>query len=215
MPITDRTTTQTVVSNWPYDFQRIDGENYLSSSPKFGTLFGAPFAGTGSGTGASDPLWNFLTAFAKELNDFDRTQNRLYSQKFLETATGVELEKIAREVGITRRAGETDSKLRFRARVRRAAASSNATAEDIRALLQITFGKESLSKITVSQSTAEPVTRFEIPKTLFDTIPITKTELEDELRRAYPAGYDVNITTPGTFNLGASGGSGIGNGTLT
>jgi hypothetical protein len=183
----NKTDTPDVVDRWPYRFQHIaDG----------------------------DPLWDYLGAFASELHQIDVFIDELYEQRFLETATGRELEKLAAEVGVTRQDGETDTDLRFRARLRKAIAASDGTADDIETIMSIAFEDKDLSNIDVVHSTGAPVTQFRVPQPYLDDIPLTRADFESELVRAFPAGYGVEVATSDTWLLGESGSQGLGQGKL-
>lgn len=183
-PLTD---TRTLVSNWPYGFQYIDN---------------------------GDPLWNYLSAYVTEFQEIETQANELYDQRFLDTATGKELEKLAAEVGVIRETGESDDALRFRAQLRKAIAASNGTAEDIKDILILAFGEDTLADIDVTDVSGEPVTSFNLPQESLDDIPLSLSEFESELERAFPAGYGVRVTTSDTWLLGQSGSQGIGQGAL-
>lgn len=187
MTFTEHTDTPALVKRWPYGFQHI---------------------------GEHDPLFDYLSGYASELQQIDVFIDELYEQRFLESATGHELEKLAGEVGVTRDDGETDESLRYRARLRKAVAASDGTPSDIEVILQIAFSEETLGEINVTHSPGAPVTQFNIPGNEIDNIPISRAEFESELERAFPAGYGVVVARSDTWLLGESGAQGVGNGGL-
>lgn len=182
-----KTDTPALLERWPYDFQKIrDGDEY----------------------------YDYLGAYVTELHQIDVFIDELYEQRFIDTATDRELEKLAASVGITRLAGEGDDDLRFRAKLRKAVAASDGTPEDIEVIMALAFGEDELENIEVSKVTGDPVTQFDVPQPALDDIPLTRPEFEDELERAFPAGYGVNVVTGNTWLLGESGSQGIGQGKL-
>jgi len=187
MTFIDKTNTPDVIDRWPYDFQHIDD---------------------------SDKLWDYMSAFASELRHIDVFIDELYEQRFLKTATGRELEKLAGEVGVTRQAGENDADLRYRTRLRKAIAASDGTAEDIETIMSIAFEDKDLSNIDVVHSTGEPVIQFRVPQPYLDEIPLSRPDFQTELERSFPAGHGVEVSTSDTWLLGQSGNQGVGQGKL-
>jgi hypothetical protein len=188
MAFKEATTTRGLVDNWPYRFQRIpEGE----------------------------PHWDYLSAYSAEMATLDASINDLYDSRFLESASGRELEKLAAGAGrITRRDGENDDSLRLRAQLRKVAAASDGTAQDIRAILVVAFGADNLEQVKVSHSAGSPVLQFQIPSQYIADLPLSRSEFEDELRRASPCGTDVTVVEDDTWLLGQSGSQGLGQGGL-
>lgn len=187
MTFTTHTDTLSLVKRWPYGFQHI---------------------------GSDDDLYDYLGAYATELQQIDVFIDELYEERFLESATGRELEKLAGEVGVTREEGETDDSLRYRALLRKAVAASSGTPSDIEGILRVAFDEETLDEIGVSHSPGNPVTQFIIPGTKIDAIPISRSRLESELEAAFPAGYGVVVARGDSWLLGESGSQGLGQGGL-
>lgn len=187
MAFTTKTDTPIIIDEWPYKFQHIDD---------------------------TDPLYDFLTPFAQEYRQIDVFIDELYEQRFIETATNEELEKIAAGVGIHRRDSEDDDSLRFRTRLRYIAAASDGTAEDILVFMEVSFEDKDLGNINITHDPGHPVLYFEMPQVFIDDIPLTRLEYESELRRAWPVGHDIRVLTSDVWLLGHSGSQGIGNGGL-
>jgi len=191
MSLDTDTATPDLVDRWPYDFRYIERE---------------------------EPLFNYLDAYANELRRIDAFLDDLYECRFVESAQGPELAKLAAEVGVTREQGENDESLRFRTQLAKAVASSNGTAEDVRAILALAFGEDALTSITVEHATGAPVVRFVIPQAEIDTIPLTLATFEATLERAFPCGTGVEIVTEDTFafaeadGTAPAGGAGFGEG---
>jgi len=188
MVFKEATATRDITNRWPYSFQRIP---------------------------SGDPHWNYLSAYATELSKVDSSINDLYDSRFLESASGRELEKLAAAAGgVTRRAGESDDKLRLRARLRKVGAASDGTSEHIRSMLRAAFPDKSLGSINVTHVTGDPIIQFQVPSQYISDIPLSRSEFEDELRRASPCGTDVTVVLDDTWLLGQSGAQGLGQGGL-
>lgn len=184
---TEQTTTTDVVTAWPYDFQSIQDD---------------------------DLLYEYLGVYATELSELDADTNELYKQRYLDTATGHELANLGATVGVTREAGESDDRFRFRIKLAKAVAASDGTAEDIRAIFTQAFDEETRDSITFERQADQPVVDVRIPAPGLDDIPLSDTEFETELERAFPCGYGVRVIPSDTFLLGESGDRGIGEGKL-
>ena len=182
------TSTPDIVERWPYSFQHIDD---------------------------TDPQWDYLGAFASELRRIDVFIDELYEQRYAQSATGRELEKIGAPVGVTREANEDDEEFRLRVRMGKAISASDGTAEDIERVLEIAFGSENLDGIEVTHDTGHPVTRFDIPSSTMNTIPLTAQEFETRLEDAFPCGHGVIVVTSDSFVFGSGGAQGLGNGKLS
>lgn len=180
MTLDTDTTTDTVVEAWPYDFQYI---------------------------GQDGPLYGYLRAFTSELERLDDDITALYEQRFIETATGPELDKLGAEVGIDRDPGEGDDAYRYRVRLGKAVAASNGTAEDIATILTIAFDEDALDSISVEHVTGDPVLSVQVSSSRIEDVPITQSELEGLLRRAIPVGTDITVITDEVFAFAESDGT--------
>lgn len=212
MSFTTLTAVEDVVERWPYDFQRIDppaGSGSLDTSGTFDVDSGTVDVESGSIT-----HYKYLAAYAAEMRYVDEQINELYSQRFISSATGRELEKLGAPLGITRRAGESDESLRLRIAIGKPIASSNGTADDIESIIRIAFGEDALEDIQVGSVDSQPVTEFAIPQVYIDNIPLTRSEFRAELERAFPCGHGVQLITTDTFILGEDDEQGLGNGEL-
>lgn len=187
MPFNPQTSTPDLIERWPYDFQYID---------------------------SGSPHYDYLSIFANEMRRVDAFIDELYEQRFIQTATDKELEKLGAPLGVTKRPNESTESFRLRVALGKAIAASDGTAEDIEAILRIAFGEDELSDIDVQNVDNQPVTEFAVPQPYIDDIPLTRTEFESELERAFPCGHGVQVITTDTFILGEDGDQGLGNGEL-
>ena len=162
------TETPDLVESWPYTFQQIETDS---------------------------PLYEYLSIYATELARLDAFIDELYEQRFIETATGVELTQLGAPLGVKRRADETDEQFRYRLKLRKAVASSNGTAEDIRGIITQAFDDDATSEITVGVVEDAPVLLFIIPPDLLADVPITSSQLSATLNSAMPCGSGVQIVS--------------------
>lgn len=156
-----------------------------------------------------------LIAFETQLDRIDVQADELDEQRFLQTATTYELEKLADEVGVARETGESDERLQFRATLAKAVSRSGGTIQDIGQLLVVLFGEDNVTRIGISAPNDAPVIELDIPSDILDECPLSRSELEDEIGQVVPVGDRVDIVPTDTFTLGESGSKGIGEGGLT
>lgn len=185
--LTEPTATADVVNGWPYDFQSITD---------------------------TDPLYDYLGIYATAVSEIDSHVNDVYDQRYLDTATGPELANLGAAVGVTREAGESDERFRFRITLAKTAAASDGTAEDIAAIFTQAFDEETLAATTFTRQATQPVVDVRIPAPGLASIPLSDTAFESLLEDAFPCGYGVRIIPSGTFLLGESGDRGLGEGKL-
>lgn len=216
MPIASSNNTDAITDNWPFD--------YITPTHIPDAEWGEGVWGTGewgtetaftteSNPDTSEALYDLLVACATELDGVDAELDVLYDQRFLQTATDEELEKLAAEVTTQRETGELDDRLRFRALISKAVTRSDGTLDDIGAVLYVLFG-ERTKNITVSAAPDKPILRLTLPTELINDIPLSASELESELRNIIAVSDSLEIFTDETFVLGESGSQGIGEGKL-
>jgi uncharacterized phage protein gp47/JayE len=161
----------------------------------------------------NEAVYDILVAMEQELDRVDVQADELMEQRFLDTATGLELQKLAGEVGVKRRTNESDESLRYRATLAKAISSSEGTTEEFVEILRLAFS-ENIENISLTTTVDAPQITVEVPGVAIDNSPLTRSELEDELDDAIPAGDTVNLIASDTFVLGESGTQGIGEGEL-
>jgi len=157
----------------------------------------------------NDPVANVLETTATYMASTNAEIEEVYEQRFLQTASGEELERLANEVGVQRQTSELDEHLRIRALISKAGTQANESLDSIERLLQVIFGDE-VSQVSVSAESTSPTVIIEVPQTLLDEIPLSQTELATELQDVFPSGTPVTVATGDTLILGESGDSGVG-----
>jgi hypothetical protein len=161
-----------------------------------------------------EAIYDLLVAYETQLDRVDVQADELMEQRFLDKATTDELEKLANEVGTVRETNEDDERLRFRARVSKAATRSDGTTRSFAEVLYAVFG-EDVKDFTIDTVSGEPVVRITMPSDVTDAMPITVSELENELLDIIPTADGLEIITDDVWLLGESGSQGIGEGELT
>lgn len=162
----------------------------------------------------SEAIYDLLVAAGTELDHLDVQIDSLQQQRFLDTATGGELEKLAAEVGVHKETGESKARFRTRARVGKARSRSTGTLPDFAQLLHVLFGDDA-TECSLSAVTGDPAVRLTVPSVLVDDSPFSASEIESLLEPALPMGDGLVVVTDDTFLLGESGSQGLGEGGLS
>jgi hypothetical protein len=154
----------------------------------------------------ADNLYKLLEVVASENRRLDIELDELYDNRFLGSATGVELEKIGDLVGINRKTGESDAKLRKRIRAGFAAHASDTTYESFTsaALSILDAGAGSVTFITPPDSSHSKVVELEVDGAVLDESPLTESELIILLNGALSVDARAKIVETGTFAFDGS-----------
>jgi len=174
---TDPTTTRDLVERWPYQFQQITDE---------------------------DLLYEYLGVYATEIARIDAFADTLYEQRFIESATGSELEKLAAGLGVTREENEDDETFRYRVKLRYAQAVSNGTAEDMAYLFTAAFGDDA-DRVEIAPVQTQPVLLCIAPEDVLTASPLRTERLESILADAMPCGTDLRLSSNVVFTFGEDG----------
>jgi len=156
-----------------------------------------------------EAIYDVLYVLSLYIQQNDAQLEEIQEQRFLQTATDDDLEKLANEVGITRNTNETDKHLRYRALVRKAGTRSDGTFDSIATVLTVLFGTKA-DTIEITPVSSSPTIAINIPVTLLEDIPLTESELEEGLQTLTPAGDPLTVTTNDTLILGEEGDGGLG-----
>jgi len=171
-PVTT-TTTRDLADNWPYRFQDVE---------------------------QGDPLYEYLGVYATEISRLDAFIDTLYEQRFIQTATTRELEKLAAAINVTRNEDESDEEFRYRVQLRRVQATSDGTAGDIAEVLIAAFGPAA-EQIEISPSPTNPILRLTIPQQLLTDSPLSQATLQTIFDEAMPCGTSVTLITEDVFTF--------------
>lgn len=163
-------------------------------------------------------VYGLLGVIGEETNRLDLDNEQLYDQRFLKTATGSELEKLAEEVGITRRDGETDEHLRKRIYAEYVALRSDTTYDQFAtAVMDITDANENEFTIATPPNTDyKKVVEVELQQNVLEESILTQDEIVSFLNRALSVDARAIILVEGTFGFsGDPDNEGFGEGTWT
>jgi phage-related baseplate assembly protein len=174
MSIIENDNAEDIIKNWDHPIQPEDSEN----------------------------LYKLLHVVASENRRIDVELNELYDNRFLATASGVNLEKIAELVGIVRKTNETDEKLRKRVRAGFAAKASDTTYETFATIaLSITGANPASLTITTPPESGSKTVKIEIDGAVLDDLILTKDELVVLLNNALSADGLAVLTEIGSFGF--------------
>ena len=143
-------------------------------------------------------VYDLLTVLETEYDRVDVQLDELQEQRFIETATGVELDKLASEVGVVRETGESDKRLRFRTKIAKAITRSSGNIYELAQLFNLLF-EDDTTDVTLTPVPDAPVINAEVSDTIIQDTPVTQSELERLLTQALPSGDALQITTKDTF----------------
>jgi len=156
----------------------------------------------------SDNLYKLLKVIVSENKRLDIELDDLYDDRFLDTATGKELEKIAGLVGVIRKTGEIDSKLRKRIRGAFAANASDTTYESFTsATLSILEASPNQVTFITPPDSSPKIVEIEVDGSVIDENPLTTGELVTLLNGALSIDAKAKITENGTFGFDGDNGS--------
>lgn len=146
------------------------------------------------------PLYGILATLATENQRIDVVLDELYDDRFLNTATGRELELIGHYVDVRRNTGESDPQLRARIAAEFGAKSSNTTFESFAKICLTVLNANSgdVTLVTPPESGSKTV-NVEVDGAVLDESEFTSSEMESMLDRSLSAGASVSILETGTF----------------
>jgi hypothetical protein len=148
----------------------------------------------------STNLYKLLTVLASENERIDIELDELYDNRFLGSASGDELEKIGDLVGVNRKEGEQDDKLRKRIRAAFAANASDTTYKSFAsaALSILDAGPDSV-EIKTPPDTPQKTVRLNVDGAVLEDSPLTEDELSVLLGAALSIDAKLQIKDTGTF----------------
>ena len=151
----------------------------------------------------SDPdIYKLLDVLASETGRIDLDAEHLYDQRFIDSASGNELEKIGFEVGVKRRANETDEHLRRRIYTAYAAQSSNTTYEAVaQAALTIIGAEPTQLSIETPPESGDKNINITASLTVIEDCPLTEGEIVSNLEDSISVDASVTLLVTGTFGF--------------
>jgi len=147
-----------------------------------------------------DDLYKLLKVVESENRRIDVDLQDLYDNRFVESATGKELEKLGDMVGVVKKTNEVDSKLQKRVKAAYAAKGSDTTysyfTQFVLDLLET--NSDGVSFVTPPE-TQPKVVEVNIDGTILDDSVLTKQELVLLFNAALSVDGRAKITSTGTF----------------
>lgn len=145
-------------------------------------------------------LYQLLQVLVSENKRLDIELDEVYDNRFVDTATGSSLGKIGNLVGINRKTGEKDSKLRKRIRAGFAAHASDTTYNSFAtAALAILDGSPDSVSFVTPPETPNKTVEVQMDAGDFEDNPLTEDELIVLLNGALSIDGQVIVKTTGTF----------------
>lgn len=166
-----------------------------------------------------DPLAALLRTLVSQLHRLDSEIDQIYDERFIDSATGRELELLGANVGVEPRTNESDESLRARVRAGYRIAISDGTFEAVgRAALALLDAAPDDVRLRGPPTTDGGVGQAIVPGALIDASPLTRAEIADELSRAVPLGHRMEVVREEGFQFDSDGqasGEGFGQGAWT
>lgn len=145
-------------------------------------------------------LYDLLLVLSKENRRIDLDLEELYDDRFLDSASGEELKKIAKLVNAEMKTGEGEEKFRKRVRGEFAVQASDTTYESFATiLLSILEANASSVEITTPPDTHDKVVEVRVDSGIINENPLSMSEINDLLDRTVSAGARVDIYETGAF----------------
>lgn len=149
---------------------------------------------------SDDNLYKLLEVVGDELKRIDLEVESLYDNRFVESATGEELEKLGDLVGINRKTDEPDEKLRKRIFAGFASQASDTTYESFcTTAISILDGSSQSVEVVTPPQTQPKVVQLIVDSQVLEENPLTQDELQVLLNGAVSIDARVMITVDGTF----------------
>jgi hypothetical protein len=149
----------------------------------------------------SDNLYQLLEVVASENRRLDLEIESLYDDRFVDSATGRELEKLGRYVGVVRKTGEPDDKLRFRIKGAFISQASDTTYDSFAsaAIFILDTSAPAIEIVKPPQSVGPKVVELEVDGSIIEDHPLSVEELTILLNGALSVDARVKIVVGGTF----------------
>jgi len=147
-----------------------------------------------------DNLYKLLQVVGSENRRLDLELESLYDNRFVDTATGRELEKLGRYVGVTRKTDEKDDKLRIRINAAFASQASDTTRDSFATVALLVLDADAESVSFSSPPETEPKTvELTVDGSIIDASPLTIDEIQVLLNGALSVDAQAVIISGGGF----------------
>jgi len=147
-----------------------------------------------------DNLYKLLQVVGSENRRLDLELESLYDNRFVDTATGRELEKLGKYVGVTRKTDEKDDKLRIRINAAFASQASDTTRDSFATVALLVLDADAESVSFSSPPETEPKTvELTVDGSIIDASPLTIDEIQVLLNGALSVDAQAVIISGGGF----------------
>lgn len=140
-------------------------------------------------------LQAWLTGIGNELDRYDSEQTDVLQRHHVDTAEGIELERIGDLVNVTRRTGESDEQLRQRIKIRGRVTVTSGTTDEMMELSALALETDfSNLSFPVDLATTPAEFPVEASTSVISDAVLSQQTIEDELSRGVPVGHRVTLT---------------------
>ena len=151
----------------------------------------------------ADPdIYKLMDVLASENKRLDLDIEHLYDQRFIDSASGSELEKIGFEVGVKRRNDETDEHLRRRIIAAYASQTSDTTYESVAAAIVNIIGADPTDvSLTTPPESGDKNIEVAVSLSAIEDSPLSDEEILDIIEATISADASVSLLLKGTFGF--------------
>jgi len=145
-----------------------------------------------------------VTVLKRQMDRLDTEIEKIYDQRFVETATGPHLERIAAGFDIKRKTDESDVKLRKRIKAARNVAQSRGTYRDVAqvALDVLDANPSQIELVRPRDHGQMGLGIIRVDGSVLDNSPFTNDEIESILSDAVVGGHRIRIEQIDAFRFG-------------
>lgn len=150
--------------------------------------------------------YSLVKALLAPNDRIDDNLEDIYKSRYINTATGSNLDKLGHLVNLPRKYGEGDDKYRARIKVQFRVGTIGTTFDEF-AEFTASLLNTDLPNITFDYNYgSDPATIFlYTDASVYDNSALTRSETADFLKKAVPAGHNVKAQERGTFRLKSDG----------
>lgn len=151
-------------------------------------------------------IYALMRALLSEADRIDSDLEDIKNAHHIDTATGKELEKLGQLVDLPRKQNESDDKYRARLKTQFRVGNIGSTFEDFAQFAAVMLDTDIDNIYFIFKFDVNPATvEVNVDPDIYESVALSKSEVDEFLGRAVPAGHAVNTTERGTFVLKTDG----------
>jgi len=151
-------------------------------------------------------IYSLLLVHGDENERITRDISSIAKQTDLDTATGKELENLGDFVGVNRKAGESDEKLRFRIKAEYIVQASDTTYRHfVTGISSILETEPSEIDVLTPPETVAKVIELRVDGAVLDSVPLSDNELSNLFSKMISIDARIDILRRGTFAFAGDG----------